>query len=310
MSLTMSGKPRQKRRSKHDQAGRDFKCHYCENAYLSYPAMYTHMKTKHYYNGSGGNPDMIMTTGRGRGRPRKNFGKVTKLNPESDDYFKTMEKCGGPTDPLTGFEDCLIHVLKQLNKEEVDFSRYPLYESLHKFSFERTPGNPEEEREKSAKLKDPALEIEYEKMGEEERNKLNCDDIFAVYLRQASQKVNESFYKLLLKFIIIYRECANKLGPKLADSDDIDKSSVKNETTESSDKFERSDKCEIDYSQIDFCTVNNAEKIPEMCNELITVFMEDHSFGIDRADAIDMTRNLCSWLYTNSLTCSKLSMAG
>lgn len=33
-----------KRRSKNDNQGRDFKCKYCEKTYLSYPALYTHMK--------------------------------------------------------------------------------------------------------------------------------------------------------------------------------------------------------------------------------------------------------------------------
>ena len=33
-----------KRRSKNDNQGRDFKCKYCDKTYLSYPALYTHMK--------------------------------------------------------------------------------------------------------------------------------------------------------------------------------------------------------------------------------------------------------------------------
>ena len=33
-----------KRRSKNDVEGRDFKCSYCPKTYLSYPALYTHIK--------------------------------------------------------------------------------------------------------------------------------------------------------------------------------------------------------------------------------------------------------------------------
>lgn len=36
-----------KRRSKNDNWGRDFNCKYCEKQYLSYPALYTHIKQKH-----------------------------------------------------------------------------------------------------------------------------------------------------------------------------------------------------------------------------------------------------------------------
>ena len=31
-------------RSKHDCTGRNFMCKYCDKTYLSYPALYTHMK--------------------------------------------------------------------------------------------------------------------------------------------------------------------------------------------------------------------------------------------------------------------------
>lgn len=38
---------KQKRRSKNDFQGRDHKCTCCDKTYLSYPALYTHMKNKH-----------------------------------------------------------------------------------------------------------------------------------------------------------------------------------------------------------------------------------------------------------------------
>ena len=46
-SLSQSGhKAKHKRRSKNDNQGRDFRCG-CGKKYLSYPALYTHIKTKH-----------------------------------------------------------------------------------------------------------------------------------------------------------------------------------------------------------------------------------------------------------------------
>ncbi len=44
-----------------------FKCQQCEKTYLSYPALYTHMKTKH------ANPVEVLpiSAGRSRGRPKK-----------------------------------------------------------------------------------------------------------------------------------------------------------------------------------------------------------------------------------------------
>ena len=61
-------KPKHKRRSKNEQNGRDYICG-CGKTYLSYPALYTHIKTKH----GGKNPtgtDQGPSV-RGRGRPKK-----------------------------------------------------------------------------------------------------------------------------------------------------------------------------------------------------------------------------------------------
>jgi hypothetical protein len=66
-----STKPKQKRRSKNDAQGRDHKCTFCEKTYLSYPALYTHMKNKHA-KGPDGQPFINFNSGRGRGRPKKN----------------------------------------------------------------------------------------------------------------------------------------------------------------------------------------------------------------------------------------------
>ena len=46
-SMVDGEKRKQKRRSKNDVQGRDHKCSICDKTYLSYPALYTHMKNKH-----------------------------------------------------------------------------------------------------------------------------------------------------------------------------------------------------------------------------------------------------------------------
>jgi hypothetical protein len=59
-------KTKGKRRSKNDTEGRVHKCQQCDRTYLSYPALYTHIKTKHPSSS-----DMLSSNGRGRGRPKK-----------------------------------------------------------------------------------------------------------------------------------------------------------------------------------------------------------------------------------------------
>lgn len=73
---------RRGRRSKHDNDGRVHKCAYCVKTYLSYPALYTHQKQKHS-RGPGGELRAPPTSGRGRGRPRKNVSLQIATNFDS-----------------------------------------------------------------------------------------------------------------------------------------------------------------------------------------------------------------------------------
>lgn len=106
-----------KRRSKNDNAGRDFKCKYCDKTYLSYPALYTHMKQKHS-KGPDGELRNPPTSGRGRGRPRKN--PYQRLDPRTEDFFKAPEREGGPVDPLCCFKEVyntIFSFSQQLDQE-------------------------------------------------------------------------------------------------------------------------------------------------------------------------------------------------
>ena len=62
-------KQKHRRRSKNDNEGRTYVCG-CGKSYLSYPALYTHIKQKHGTAPDGTN-NAQHNTGRGRGRPRK-----------------------------------------------------------------------------------------------------------------------------------------------------------------------------------------------------------------------------------------------
>jgi hypothetical protein len=136
-----------KRRSKNDVDGRDFKCKYCDKTYLSYPALYTHMKQKHS-KGPDGEMRTPPTSGRGRGRPRKNVSNFQihtlflqpyqRTDPKSEEYFHAAERKGGPTDPLTHF-DSIIEALFQPSKPGSDrpyksIQEYPMYQYLALFS--------------------------------------------------------------------------------------------------------------------------------------------------------------------------------
>jgi len=125
-----------KRRSKNDNAGRDFKCKYCDKTYLSYPALYTHMKQKHS-KGPDGELRNPPTSGRGRGRPRKN--PYQRLDPRTEDFFKAPEREGGPVDPLCCFKVVFTTIFsfsQQLDQDQLNknMKEYPIFKHLIQFS--------------------------------------------------------------------------------------------------------------------------------------------------------------------------------
>lgn len=121
---------RGKRRSKNDVEGRDYVCRYCDKTYLSYPALYTHQKQKHS-KGPDGEIRAPPSSGRGRGRPRKN--PYQRVDPKSEEYFLSQERRGGPQDPILWFKELYAMLLKD-KANEMPYSEYPLYKALVQFS--------------------------------------------------------------------------------------------------------------------------------------------------------------------------------
>ena len=119
------------------------------------------------------------------------------------------------------------------------------------------------------------------------------DEIFAYYLYEVSTKVQDTFYKTVLQFVILFRECLEEIGWKKRKENETDAEQLKDIDEEKS-----------------FCANNSAEHAPEICNEFVTVYMEKHKGKIEivKCDQIDLTINLCHWLFEKQFTCSKLTM--
>lgn len=119
-----------------------------------------------------------------------------------------------------------------------------------------------------------------------EKKDKTCDDVFYEYLVLTKDKANETYFTLILKFVLLFRECFNiskskKQEPQL--------------TEESS-------------------TTMLPETLPELCNEFYTDFMESNNFfGItedkEKNELIEIIQHFCIWLFRNEYTKSKLSLA-
>lgn len=70
----------------------------------------------------------------------------------------------------------------------------------------------ERKRERDEELKKDERMLTFVQMEEERKDDLCCDEIFSLYLRDLSKIVNESYYKTILRFVILYRECLNEYG--------------------------------------------------------------------------------------------------
>lgn len=59
---------------------------------------------------------------------------------------------------------------------------------------------------------DDAVLSDFREKGGEEKDDYTCDQIFAMYLREVCRKVNENYYRTMMRFILLYRECMNEYG--------------------------------------------------------------------------------------------------
>jgi hypothetical protein len=49
-------------------------------------------------------------------------------------------------------------------------------------------------------------------LDEKTRNSMMVDETFAVYLYKISQKTNPTYYRVVLAYMIFFRECLNHIG--------------------------------------------------------------------------------------------------
>ena len=111
-----------------------------------------------------------------------------------------------------------------------------------------------------------------------EDEKTPTDKVFMDYLNKMSINCNEIYFEKLIVFVTLFRENINLIFPP--------------------------------EEGREYSMVKEAEDVPEKSNEFITDFLfpeeQEKSFGLDKDECIDLTRNLCNWMYTHNFTCSKL----
>ena len=111
-----------------------------------------------------------------------------------------------------------------------------------------------------------------------EDDKKPTDKVLMDYLNKTSALCNEKYFEKIIVFVTLFRENVNSINKLEGDKE--------------------------------YTMVKEAEDVPEKSNEFITDFLfpeeEERSFGFDKEESINLTRNLCNWMYIHNFTCSKL----
>ena len=111
-----------------------------------------------------------------------------------------------------------------------------------------------------------------------EDEKTPTDIILMDYLNKMSDLCNEKYFERLIIFVTLFRESINLIN-------------------------------KLDGDQ-EYTMVKEAEDVPDRSNDFITDFLfpddQESSFGFEKEECIDLTRNLCNWMYLHNFTCSKL----
>ena len=136
---------------------------------------------------------------------------------------------------------------------------------------------------------------------------LCADDALAMYLLQMSQKVNQDYVASVLQFVLLYRDCLNQYGwQKIAESDLRELKQPMDDSNIQKRMLLRQDMQKVQ----EFSACQNAECLPEISNEFIGVYLPQRQGAntLEQQTYVDLTRNLCFWLFVQGFTCSKISL--
>ena len=150
-----------------------------------------------------------------------------------------------PKDPISGFKTFMESINPDIkNKYE------PIQEGIHNYKEDNT---------------DTIAEI-----------------VLIKYLYEIGKKATDDFYKTLIIFVRLYRECLNEYGW---------------------DCMNKQRKVTLDERKTEFAKQKNtADWIPDMCNDFINYYLPQEFPTFDKFLAIELVRHLCDWVTKSGYT--------
>ncbi|EDK31253.1 hypothetical protein TTHERM_00637668 (macronuclear) [Tetrahymena thermophila SB210] len=185
------------RKSKKDHK-RDYHCG-CGKSYLSYPALYTHIKTKHDGKMPEGTLNSACNNNR-RGRPRRNNDEPIMKNEEAkekkvDDMTAIYQKMVFESD---------LKILEYIKDGKGSCEEYqscfPTYKNCNNLKVEQHP------------LCQIIKKIHQKQFREEINQDTPIDYVMSIYLWCLCKLVNQRLYRTICIFFRALRECLNDFG--------------------------------------------------------------------------------------------------
>ena len=293
---------KQKRRSKNECLGRDYKCG-CGKEYLSYPALYTHIKQKHDGKTPEGTNANQIQSGKGRGRPRKNFllNEETQIRIKRENNRKYNENQSNVLKDFLNNNNCPREYFQQGESKFLNIYKF--------FGFIKSKDDIMDINSDEYKIQELFSEelinesSGYKKLYEclkgmkskgisdidkiEKKEQITCDESFILYLFYISKYIKKDFCKINLMVLKHFRDLVNILGWNLIsvykslDDEDISK---------------------------DFSTVKDPLKIPLLANDFFNSYIKEVMKDFDVYFAVVIISHYVFWLYANNLTSIKLNI--
>lgn len=270
---------KQKRRSKNDFSGRDFTCG-CGKTYLSYPALYTHIRTKH--NGKapdGTNASQVVKQTGGRGRPRKNF--LVKEDSNRKRYEDDEE-----FDDISEIKE--LYEKETIERKELEKKEKNYIEIYGMISDENEENDNEKESHDTGDDKD--YHIVNSKIHEWEVNiskiddvqLLKIDDLLAIFYLNYKDLFGFRLTKLVLFIFSLFRRYINKVGwDYLGELTDVSQFQTEKE----------------------YSSTQSGKYIPEIVNDFFEYSVVSKvTSNTDRLISITVLSHLCDWIKRSNIS--------
>jgi len=303
---SQAGEGATKRRRRGDAGERNYTCG-CGKSYLSYPALYTHIKTKH----NGVTPvgtSQPQTNGKsGRGRPKKEDSAAKIKEEERGEHFDNQD-AQAANETVINYLTSLGEKIRYENQAEdtnaIVSSTIDSFDLVAKF-----PVNILTQEDYGSVLAELDNICRNKNIGPEDLDKdtglkkTNMNKIFAVFIYCVGRRLTEEFYKEFIFFLMMYRRALNEDGWTI-------KAEVTQTPVSTTEK------------RVEYCTINNGEFALDICNDFITEkwneYLPQYSLsgfkvlGTDTEgtkNAVFLTQHFCNWLNAQRYTNSRLQIS-